>query len=78
MAWSQALDLGEIGLLSDWEGDAVRLLGVARDYRGFADVADRSAFLVGGEGIIRGAWRYESSELPDFDEVLSAARSLSS
>jgi peroxiredoxin len=78
VAWSQALDLAEIGLLSDWEGDAVRLFGVARDYRGFADVADRSAFLVDGEGIIRGAWRYESSELPDFDEVLSAARSLSS
>jgi peroxiredoxin len=78
VAWSQALDLGEIGLLSDWAGDAVRSLGVARDYRGFADVADRSAFLVDGEGMIRGAWRYESSELPDFDEVLSAARSLSS
>jgi peroxiredoxin len=78
VAWSQALDLDEIGLLSDWEGDAMRLLGVARDYRGFADVADRSAFLVDGEGIIRGAWRYESSELPDFDEVLSAACSLSS
>jgi peroxiredoxin len=78
VAWSQALDLGEIGLLSDWAGDAVRALGVARDYRGFADVADRSAFLVDGEGMIRGAWRYESSELPDFDELLSAARSLSS
>ena len=78
MAWSQALDLGEIGLLSDWAGDAVRALGVARDYRGFADVADRSAFLVDGEGIIRGAWRYESSAIPYFDEVLSAARSPSS
>jgi peroxiredoxin len=78
VAWSQALDLSEMGLLSDWAGDAVRALGVARDYRGFADVAERSAFLVDGEGIIRGAWRYESSELPDFDEVLSAARSLSS
>lgn len=78
VAWSQALDLGEIGLLSDWAGDAVRSLGVARDYRGFTDVADRSAFLVDGDGIIRGAWRYESSELPDFDGLLSAARSLSS
>jgi peroxiredoxin len=56
----------------------VRAFGIARDYRGFADVADRSAFLVDREGIIRGAWRYESSELPDFDELLSAARSLSS
>jgi peroxiredoxin len=51
---------------------------VARDYRGLEDVAERSAFLVDGEGIIRGAWRYESSEVPDFDELLSAARSLSS
>ena len=76
MAWSQALDLGEIGLLSDWTGDAVQALGVARDYRGFANVAERSAFLVDGEGIIRGAWRYASSELPDFDELVSAARAL--
>jgi peroxiredoxin len=65
-------------LLSDWSGDAVRAFGVARDYRGLGDVAERSAFLVDGDGIIRGAWRYESSEVPDFDELLSAARSLSS
>jgi peroxiredoxin len=65
-------------LLSDWTGDAVRTFGIARDYRGFAEVAERSAFLVDREGIIRESWRYESSELPDFDELLSAARSLSS
>jgi peroxiredoxin len=65
-------------LLSDWTGDAVRAFGIARDYRGFAEVAERSAFLVDREGIIRESWRYESSELPDFDELLSAARSLSS
>jgi peroxiredoxin len=65
-------------LLSDWTGDAVRTFGIARDYRGFAEVAERSAFLVHREGIIRESWRYESSELPDFDELLSAARSLSS
>jgi len=76
VAWSQALDLAEIGLLSDWNGEAVHAFGVASDYRGLADVARRSAVLVDAEGIIRGTWRYESSQVPDFDELLSAARSL--
>lgn len=76
VAWTQALDLDGIVLLSDWNAEAVRAFGVAADYRGLADVAQRSAFLVDGEGIIRGAWRYESSQVPDFDELLSAARSL--
>jgi peroxiredoxin len=40
-------------------------------------VAERSAFLVDGEGIIRGAWRYKPGQVPDFDELLAAARSLS-
>jgi len=40
-------------------------------------VAERSAFLVDGQGIIRGSWRYEMGEVPDFDELLAAARSLS-
>jgi peroxiredoxin len=77
-AWIQALDLGELQLLSDWNAEAVRGVGVATDYRGLREVAARSAVLVDGEGIIRGSWRYESSELPDFDELLTAARSLSS
>jgi peroxiredoxin len=77
VAWKQALDL-DVELLSDWNGDAVRALGVAQDYRGLRDVARRSAFLVDGEGIIREAWQFESSEVPDFDVLLSAARSLSS
>jgi peroxiredoxin len=76
VAWAQALDLEGIALLSDWNGEAVRAFGVAARYRGFAEVAQRSAFLVDGDGIIRGAWRYESSQVPDFDELLSAARSL--
>ena len=76
VAWSQALDL-EVTLLSDWNGDATRGFGVAHDYRGLKDVSDRSAFLVDGEGIIRGAWRYEPGQVPDFDELLAAARSLS-
>jgi peroxiredoxin len=77
-AWAQALDLGEVQLLSDWNADAVRGFGVAVEHRGLRDVAARSAFLVDGEGIIREAWRYEPSELPDFDALLTAARSLSS
>ena len=77
VAWRQALDL-DVELLSDWNGDAVRALGAAQNYRGLCDVARRSAFLVDGEGIIREAWRFESSEVPDFDVLLSAARSLSS
>lgn len=76
VAWSQALDIN-VPLLSDWNGDAVRAFGVAQDYRGMKDVAERSAFLADGQGMIRGAWRYEPGQLPDFDELLAAARSLS-
>jgi peroxiredoxin len=76
VAWAQALDLGDLGLLSDWHGEAVRAFGVAQDYRGLRDVARRSAFLVDGVGIIRGAWRYASSQVPDFDELLSAVHLL--
>jgi peroxiredoxin len=77
IAWSQALDLGDIPLLSDWNGEAVRGYGIGHDLRGMRNVAERSAFLVDRDGIIRGSWRYESGELPDFDELLAAARSLS-
>ena len=76
VAWTQALDIN-VPLLSDWNGAAVRAFGVAHDYRGMKDVAERTAFLVDGQGMIRGAWRYEPGQLPDFDELLSAARSLS-
>jgi glutaredoxin-dependent peroxiredoxin len=75
VAWRQALDI-DVPLLSDWNGDAVRAFGVARRYRGLEDVAERSAFLVDGERVVRGAWRYETGELPDLDELLAAARSL--
>ena len=76
VAWAQALDL-DTPLLSDWNGDAVAAFGVAHEYRGMAAVAERSAFLIDGEGIIRGSWRYETAEVPDFDVLLAAARSLS-
>jgi glutaredoxin-dependent peroxiredoxin len=75
VAWMQALDL-DFPLLSDWNAEATRGFGVAFDFRGLRDVSGRSAFLVDGEGVIRGAWSYDTSELPDFDVLLEAARAL--
>jgi peroxiredoxin len=73
VAWTQALDL-DFPLLSDWNGDATRGFGIAFDFRGLKDVSERSAFLVDTEGVVRGAWAYDTSEVPDFDEILEAAR----
>jgi peroxiredoxin len=73
ISWAQALDLN-FALLSDWNADAVRAFGIAHEFRGFADVAERSAFLVDPDGTVRGAWRYGTSEVPDFDALLAAAR----
>jgi peroxiredoxin len=75
IAWMQALDLN-FPLLSDWNADAVRGFGVAHEFRGYADVGERTAFLVDTSGTVRGAWRYETAEVPDFDVLLSAARAL--
>jgi peroxiredoxin len=74
-AWTQALDLN-FPLLSDWNGEAVEGFGIAHEHRGMKGIAQRSAFLVDAEGTVRGAWRYESADLPDLDELLAAARSL--
>ena len=75
VAWMQALDL-TFPLLSDWNAEAVREFGVAHEHRGLQDVAERTAFLIDRDGTVRGAWRYETAEVPDFDELLSAARAL--
>jgi peroxiredoxin len=75
IAWTQALDLN-FGLLSDWNAEAVRAFGIAHRHRSFEDVAERSAFLVDHKGIVRGAWRYPTTEVPDVDELLEAARAL--
>ena len=71
----QALDL-DFPLLSDWNAAATKGFGVAHEYRGLQDVSERSAFLIDGDGVVRGAWRYESSEMPDFDELLAVVRAL--
>jgi peroxiredoxin len=71
-AWAEVLGL-DFPLLSDWNGDATRGFGIARDFNGFADVPERTAFVVDREGVVRGAWRYDDGEVPDFDLLLAAA-----
>jgi len=73
VAWMQALDLN-FPLLSDWNADAVHAFGVAHEFRGLRDVAERAAFLVEPDGTVRRAWRYGTDEVPDVDELLAAAR----
>jgi peroxiredoxin len=75
VAWMQALDL-DFPLLSDWNAEATRGFGVAFDFRGMRDVSERSAFLIDGEGVVRGAWPYGTADLPDFDVLLAAARDM--
>src|SRR4051794_31195542 len=75
IAWMQALDL-DIGLLSDWNAEAVRGFDVGQDYRGMRDVPQRAAFLIDAEGRVRGSWSYANDVVPDFDELLAAARAL--
>jgi peroxiredoxin Q/BCP len=77
IAWKQALDL-DFPLLSDWNGEATEGFGVAREFRGMRGVPVRSAFLIGQDGTVRGRWRYDDSELPDFDELVRAAAALGS
>jgi peroxiredoxin len=71
----QALDL-DVPLLSDWNAEATHGFDVAFDYRGLKDVSERSAFLIGRDGVVRAVWRFETAELPDFDELLAAAKAL--
>jgi peroxiredoxin len=75
VAWTQALDL-DFPLLSDWNADATQGFGVAFELRGLRDVSQRSAFLIGTDGVVRGAWLYDRGDLPDFDALLEAARAM--
>jgi peroxiredoxin len=75
VAWAQTLDLN-FPLLSDWNGEATRAFDVEFEFRGHEGVSERSAFLVDEGGTVRGAWRYDTAELPDFDELLRAAQAL--
>jgi peroxiredoxin len=75
IAWAQALDLN-FPLLSDWNREAMQAFGVEGEFRGHRGVALRTTFLVDQGGTVRGAWRYDTTEVPDFDELLRAARAL--
>jgi peroxiredoxin len=75
IAWQQVLEL-DFPLLSDFNAEATRGFGIGHTYRGMHDVSERSAFLIDGSGTVRGAWRYESAEVPDVDELVAAARGL--
>ena len=74
-AWKEALGI-DVPLLSDWNGALMRHFGVSRTRRWMEGVPQRSAFLVGEDGTVRGSWRYDDSEVPDFDELLAAAQGL--
>jgi peroxiredoxin len=74
-AWKEALGV-DVPLLSDWNGDLLRRLDAAQTRRGMEGVPQRSAFLLDEDGTVRGSWRYDSSEVPDFDELLAAAQAL--
>ena len=75
IAWSQALDLN-FALLSDWNADAVRAFEIAHEFRGFTDIPERTAFLIAKDGTVRGAWRYDTGDVPDFDVLLAATQAL--
>jgi peroxiredoxin len=54
----------------------MRAFGVDRAFRGHDHVAERSTFLVGKDGTVLRAWRYETAEVPNFDELLRAAQAM--
>ena len=76
-AWKEALGI-DVPLLSDWNGTLAERFGAARVWRRREGVPQRSAFLVGVDGTVRGSWRYADSEVPDFDVLLEAVRAFSS
>ena len=71
-AWAEVLGV-DVPLLSDWNGEATRTLGVAFEPLGMADVAMRSAFLIRDGETIVAAWMLGSG-LPDIDAGIAAAR----
>jgi peroxiredoxin len=71
VAWSQVLGLS-FPLLSDWNGEAITGLDIEHEHRGLRGVAQRTAFLVDQGGTVRRAWRYETTEVPDVDELVAA------
>ena len=74
-AWKETLGV-DVPLLSDWNGALMRQLGASQTWRWMEGVPARRAFLVGEDGTVLGSWRYEDSEVPDFEELLAAVQAL--
>ena len=70
-AWAETLGTENVPLLSDWNGDATRAFGVAREALEMHDVPSRTAFLIAA-GTITHAWEL-GGELPDIDAVVAAS-----
>lgn len=68
----------EFPILSDFNREASTVWGVRNDdFFGMKGVANRAAFVIDGEGMVRYAWVSEdASKLPDFDEVKAAVKGL--
>jgi peroxiredoxin len=63
-------------LLADFERKMVEAYGVRReDVAGYSGMPRRSVFIVDPGGVIRWTWvRSQGQPLPDYDQVVSAAR----
>src|ERR1051325_1677264 len=77
IAWTQALDLN-FGLLSDFNGEAVRAFGIGFEFRGFRDVARRTGFLLDEHAVVGAVWEYGTGDVPEVEEWLEAGRALHS
>ena len=73
--WKESLGI-DVPLLSDWNGELAKQFGATRAWRWMEGVPRRSAFLIGEDGTVLGSWRWEDSEVPDFDLLLEAVRAL--
>ncbi len=65
-------------LLSDFNKEAIRAFGVVLpELKGLKELAQRAAFVVDADGVVRWAWVAENPGLePPYDEVAAAVRSL--
>lgn len=72
-AWKEALGV-DVPLLSDWNGELLERFDTGRMRHGMTGVPARAAVLVDRDGTVRASWRYDDSEVPDFDELVAAAQ----
>jgi peroxiredoxin len=75
-AFAEQLEGLPFELLADFERKLVEAYGVRRDdVPGYSGMPQRSIFIVDSGGVIRWTWlRSQEQPLPDFDEVVAAAK----